>query len=120
MEDYRYRRRVNVTDQGDVAVVNFLDKKILDEANIQQIGDQLFALVEKDGRKKILLNFGNVEFLSSAALGKLITLHKKVHEAKGRLKLCMIRPELFEVFKITQLNKLFEIHGEEQEALNSF
>lgn len=120
MEDYRYRRRVQVVDQGDVAIVHFLEKKILDEGMIQQIGDQLFALVEKDGRKKILLNFGNVEFLSSAALGKLITLHKKVVEAKGRLKLCLIRPELFEVFKITQLNKLFEIHGEEQEALGAF
>ena len=120
MEDYRYRRRLSVIDQGDVAVVHFLDKKILDEANIQQIGDQLFALVEKDGRKKILLNFGNVEFLSSAALGKLITLHKKVQETKGLLKLCMIRPELLEVFKITQLNKLFDIRGEEQEALNTF
>jgi len=53
-------------------------KKILDEQNIQIIGEQLFSLIDELGRKKILLNFGNVEYMSSAALGKLITLNKKV------------------------------------------
>src|SRR5712691_5096712 len=67
------RRRLEVEDIGDVAVVNFVDKKILDEQNIQMIGDDLFRLVDELGRRKVLLNFGNVEFMSSAALGKLIT-----------------------------------------------
>ena len=70
------RRRLEVEDIGDVTVVNFTDKKILDEQNIQVIGEQLFSLVDELGRRKILLNFGNVEFLSSAALGKLITLNR--------------------------------------------
>jgi anti-sigma B factor antagonist len=61
-----------------VTVVNFTDRKILDEQNIQVIGEQLFSLVDELGRKKILLNFSNVEYLSSAALGKFITLNKKV------------------------------------------
>ena len=67
------RRRLEVEDIGDITVVNFVDKKILDEQNIQVIGEQLFSLVDELGRNKILLNFKNVEFLSSAALGKLIT-----------------------------------------------
>jgi anti-sigma B factor antagonist len=72
------RRRLEVEDIGDVTVVNFVDRRILDEQNIQVIGEQLFSLVDEVGRRKILLNFGNVEFLSSAALGKLIALHKKL------------------------------------------
>jgi anti-sigma B factor antagonist len=76
------RRRLEVEDIGDIAVVNFVDKKILDEQNIQMIGDDLFRLVDELGRRKVLLNFGNVEFMSSAALGKLITLHRKLR-AKG-------------------------------------
>ncbi len=63
---------------GDVTVVRFVDRKILDEGNIQEIGQELFDLVEKEGCKKLLLNFSTVDFLSSAALGKLITLDKKV------------------------------------------
>ena len=114
------RRRLEVEDIGDVSVVSFTDKKILDEQNIQVIGEQLFSLVDELGRKKLLLNFGNVEYLSSAALGKLITLNKKLQAAGGRLILCNIDPQIYEVFEITKLNKLFNIHKEEQAALQAF
>jgi len=114
------RRRLEVEDIGDVTVVNFTDRKILDEQNIQVIGEQLFSLVDEAGRKKILLNFGNVEYLSSAALGKLITLNKKLQTAGGKLILCNIDPQIYEVFEITKLNKLFNIKAEEQAALQEF
>jgi anti-sigma B factor antagonist len=114
------RRRLEVEDIGDVTVINFVDKKILDEQNIQIIGEQLFGLVDQEGRRKLLLNFGNVEYLSSAALGKLITLNKKLQGAGGRLILCNIDPQIYEVFEITKLDKFFNIQKEEQAALQSF
>ena len=114
------RSRLQTETIGDVLVVNFIDRKILDEQNIQIIGEQLFSLVDEAGRRKILLNFGNVEYLSSAALGKLITLNKKLQAAGGRLILCNIDPQIYEVFEITKLNKLFNIHKEEQAALQAF
>jgi anti-sigma B factor antagonist len=114
------RRRLELEELGDVTVVSFTDRKILDEQNIQIIGDQLFSLVDEQGRKKILLNFGNVEYMSSAALGKLITLNKKVNTAGGRLVLCNIDPQIREVFEITKLDKLFVIKSDEQEGLQVF
>ncbi len=114
------RRRLEAEEIGDVTVVSFMDRKILDEQNIQIIGEQLFSLVDESGRKKLLLNFGNVEYMSSAALGKLITLNKKVQAAGGRLVLCNIDPQIREVFEITKLDKLFVIRGDEQEALQEF
>jgi anti-sigma B factor antagonist len=114
------RRRLEVEDNGDVTVVNFIDKKILDEQNIQKIGEDLFSLVDELGRKKVLLNFGNVEYLSSAALGKFITLNKKVQGAGGKLVMCNINDDIFEVFEITKLNKLFNILKDEQSALQAF
>ncbi|WP_020473117.1 STAS domain-containing protein [Zavarzinella formosa] len=114
------KRRLEVEDSGDISVVNFVDKKILDEQNIQMIGDDLFRLVDELGRRKILLNFGNVEFLSSAALGKLITMNRKVQAVRGKLILCNITKEIREVFEITKLDKLFTIMGDEQAALQAF
>jgi anti-sigma B factor antagonist len=113
-------RRIDVSKVGDVTVVKFLDKKILDEAGIQELGAELFALVEHDNRRSMVLNFSNVDFLSSAALGKLITLDRKMKSAKGRLKMSNIRPEILEVFQITKLNKVFDIRGEEAEAISAF
>jgi anti-sigma B factor antagonist len=114
------RRRLEVEESGDVTIVQFIDRKILDEQNIQKIGEDLFSLVEELGRRKILLNFGNVEYLSSAALGKFITLNKKVQAAHGKLILCNIDPNIYEVFEITKLNKLFNIQKKEQDALQAF
>ena len=74
--------RLDLDDIGDVTVATFIDKKILDEANINEVGKQLFALIDEDGRRKIVLDFSVVEYLSSAALGKLITMDKKAKGAK--------------------------------------
>jgi len=113
-------RRLDVNEVGDVAVVRFRDQKIIEDINIQELGHELFRLVEVDNHRKILLNFSAVDFLSSAALGKLITLGKKVDTHEGVLKFSNIRPEIYEVFAITRLNRLFDIKDDEADALAAF
>ena len=112
--------RLDVSEVGDVTVVRFVDRKILDATNIEELGTELFDLIEKENREKLLLNFTDVEFLSSAALNKLIILDKKIKTNGGRLKLTNLRPEIHEVFVITRLNQLFDISEEEADALESF
>ncbi len=114
------RRLLRLETIDGVTVVSFVESKIVTEESIQEVGEQLYSLVEEQGHQKLLLNFGNVQYLSSAALGKLITLKKKVGAVKGQLKLCCIHPDLLEVFKITRLDTVFEIYPEEQAALDSF
>jgi len=113
-------RRLEVNEVGDVTVVHFRDQKIIEDLRIQELGQELFQLVETEKRKKLVLNFSSVDFLSSAALGKLITLDKKVKASSGVLKLCNIRPEIYEVFAITKLNRLFDIRRDEGDALAAF
>lgn len=113
-------RRLDVNEVGDVMVVHFRDQKIIEDLGIQELGQELFQLVESGNCRKIVLNFSAVDFLSSAALGKLITLDKKVKAKAGKLKLCNIRPEIYEVFAITRLNRLFDIKDEEADALAAF
>jgi len=110
-------RRIEVSDSASVSVVRFLDQKIIDPEAIQELGQELFDLVEKDDRKKLVLNFSNVEFLSSAALGKLITFEKKSKRNDSQLILTNISPEIFQVFAITNLDKLFQIKDTEADAL---
>jgi anti-sigma B factor antagonist len=114
------RSHLRLEKIGGITVVSFVDTKIVTEENIQEVGDQLYSLVEDEGHKELLLNFGNVQYLSSAALGKLINLKKKVGAVKGVLKLCCIHPDLLEVFKITRLDQVFQIHKDEQSALDKF
>lgn len=113
-------RRIETEEIGDVTVVRFVDRRILDEQNIQVIGDQLFALVDNERRTKILLDFGTVEYLSSAALGRLLNLNKKIEKVHGQLRLCRIKPEILDVFQITRLDKVFKIFDDQGVALESF
>lgn len=113
-------RRIDIEDINGVTVARLLEKKILDEANIEALGQELFALVDKDGRRKVILDFTHVEYLSSAALGKLITMHKKMMTAKGKLVLCSIRKEIHEVFRITQIDKILKLCGTLDDALGMF
>ena len=113
-------QRLNVTDHKDVKVVDFVDSKILDEANIAEIGQHLTGLVAAKDRPKILLDFAKVDHLSSAALGMLINVNNKVKERNGQLRLASIKPQILEVFEITKLNKLFKILPTKTEALANF
>jgi anti-sigma B factor antagonist len=61
-----------------------------------------------------------VDHLSSAALGMLINVNKKVKEQNGQLRLTNIKQQIYEVFVITKLNKLFRILPTRAEGLSSF
>ena len=111
---------LTVSKSNEVSVVEFSDRKILEELSITELGDELSKVVGAAPQPKLLLNFSNVEHLSSAALGMLIKLNKEVSEQGGQLKLSDIAPQIYEVFKITRLNKLFEIHDTAEQALATF
>lgn len=111
------RPRLNLENVDGITVVSFTDTKIVTEDQIQEVGDELYALAEDGTKKKILLNFGNVQYCSSTVLGKLVTLKRRIDAAKGKLKLCCIHPDLLVPFKLTGLDRVFEIHAEEQGAL---
>ncbi|GMV96293.1 MAG: STAS domain-containing protein [Phycisphaerae bacterium] len=112
--------RLFIQPVRDVTVVNFSDASILDTQVVQQIGEELYDLVDKQARRKLILDFDKVRFLSSSALGVLITLRKKADAIKGKVVLCNMRDELRKVFKITNLDKMFEFYESEEKALGSY
>ena len=111
---------LTVKNSNGVSVVQFSDRKILEEFSISEIGEELAKLVDGSAGIKLLVSFKSVDHLSSAALGMLITLNKRVSEAKGKLRLSDISPQIYEVFKITRLNKMFDIHDTAEGALSGF
>jgi len=113
-------RRLDVSEVGSVTMVHFRDQRISEDPRIEEMGQELFHLVEGKNCKKLLLNFASVDFLSSAALGKLITLDKKAKTRGRTLKMSNICPELFQTFSVTRLDRLFDIASTEADALAAF
>lgn len=105
---------------GEVLVVGFTDSKILDSQRIEQVGKELQESVPNAHHKKLLLNFRGVSFMSSAMITKLVMLNKACKAQDVALKFCEVSPNVLEVFKITKLNKLFDIQEGEEKAVGSF
>ena len=112
--------RIKVSEQDGVSIVRFVDKKIVDSGSIEQLGDELNALVLEDKRSNLLLNFEGVDFLSSAALNKLISLNGHAKKISGRIKISNLREEIREVFKISKLDRWFDIRTTQEDALAAF
>lgn len=115
---YKY---LQLADRGEVLVARVRHASILDQAVIDEIGSELKqAALEASSNHKLLLDFREVSFMSSAMLGALLQLSKRCKADKTKLKLCHISPELMEVFKITKLNKIFEIYPDEAAGLAAY
>lgn len=93
----------------DVTFVTFVDERIVDEEQVRELKESLEPVIEKNENKKLILNFVNVKFMTSALLGLLVRIHKKVRELNGRLQLSNLDPNLHKIFEITQLTKVFDI-----------
>ncbi len=102
---------------GGVTVVVPTDTKILEEEQIQSLEKTFMSLIEQNAGVRLLIDFSHVQFLTSSVLGLLIRLSRRVSQAEGRLRLCSIAPKILEIFKITRLDKVFEIYKDRQQAL---
>jgi anti-sigma B factor antagonist len=100
-------RRIHCDDFGEVTAVRFTQPVVLDDAVVQSAGDDLFRLVDELGRRKILFDFGNLEFVTSAILGKFITLYRKLKMTGGRLVLCRLNRDLLDIFRVVKLDRIF-------------
>ena len=110
-------KRFKTKKVGDVTAVCFCESRILDALEIEELGGDLYRLLEGESSAKLLLDFSAVQFLSSAMLGKLISLNGKVKARGGLLKLCGIQPNILEVFRICCLDRVFDIKADELDAL---
>jgi anti-sigma B factor antagonist len=109
--------KISIEYADNATIVSFTDEKILEERDIKALQDSIMSIVEQAKRIKLILDFGNVRFLSSAVLGLLIRLSKRIYEQDGQLKLCNISPKIFEIFKITRLTSTFDIYKDVESAI---
>lgn len=93
----------------DVTIATFNDVTILDEQQIRGLEAELLAAVANNGEKRLILDFENVQFMSSAFLGLLVKVHKRAIDAGGTLQLYNLDPKVHKIFEITKLTKIFDI-----------
>jgi anti-anti-sigma factor len=107
-------------DFGDVTVLRLKVPMLYADETTAGLFEQASAVVVEDHRCRLVLNCGVVEFLASMALGKLVSLMRKVHSVGGRLTLCKVHRTVQELLQVTHLSDILLSYNDEQEAVRSF
>lgn len=110
-------KKIEVREVGDVTVVSFKDSRV---EKAKPIKEDFLALLKDGKREKFLVSFANVSLLSAGVLAVLITFDKELKSRKRLLRLCSLLPEIYDVFSLTRLDRLFMIKHDEAEGLASF
>ena len=113
-------RVLDVESLGQVTLARVICRRLWDEEETQALGHQLSHLLEQGGCRQLVVSLARAEAVSSAALGRLIALHKRAVALGGRLALCHLNPHLREGLDVARLSDFFHIYGDEQEAALSF
>ncbi|NOR52937.1 MAG: anti-sigma factor antagonist [Candidatus Aminicenantes bacterium] len=110
---------INSREKGDVIIFD-----IEGEIRRSDVSDVTLHQLVKDqldtGRRNILLNFQNVEFIDSFGVGEILASYISIHNLGGKLKIAKISKKLYLVFQVTMLTKVLEIFDEEEVALDSY
>ncbi|WP_318387088.1 STAS domain-containing protein [Microbacterium maritypicum] len=106
--------------KDEILTIYLLDARVLEESQLEQLFQEIMAEIEKTTEDRVILDFQKVQFMSSSMLGKLVAIHKKCKEFKVKLKFSAIDKEILQVFKITKLDKLFDIEPDEAAARTAF
>ena len=105
-------------DVGDVAVVDFSGKITLGE------GSAMLRKMVRDlitgGRRKILLNLADVDYIDSSGIGELVGAYTSVRSASGELKLVYLTKRVHDLIQITRLFTVFDVQPDEAAAVRSF
>ncbi len=104
----------------DVAVATFGRRTYADRDTVTAMFKELCDRVEAGEFSNLVVNGARLEYVSSATLGKLMTLSRLVTTAQGALKLCSLEPQFHDILRTTRLSEVFEMYDDEEPALASF
>jgi anti-sigma B factor antagonist len=100
---------ITVKQEDDAVLCGFTLSRLTDEENIEELGRELFLLVDQLNFQKIAISMKGVEYVTSSVLGKLISLHRKLHRSGGLLVLHDAGSALSEILRTSHLLEYFRI-----------
>ena len=99
----------DVTEDGDTVTVRLVSPQVINDQKMEVMAQELNRIAARLSGRVMRIDFGNVEYLQSSVLGKLVNLNRKITPEVGRLILCNLRPSVHKVFVITRLEQIFTI-----------
>ena len=109
---------INQRQAGDVTILDLSGKITIGEGSVQ-LREAVRGLLD-EGKKKILLNLGDVSYVDSSGIGELVSSYTTVGNNGGHLKLLNLTKKIKDLLMITKLLTVFQTFDNEQEAISKF
>ncbi len=113
------KAQLNISTVDDVVIVSFAGASIGMLSGIDEMAQHLRNYVAEESPKKMVVDFEGVKFFSSQVLGLLVDVWRKLTEYDGKVLICQINPQLSRVFKITNLDRIFEFYPDRSAAIEA-
>jgi anti-sigma B factor antagonist len=105
-------------DIGTTTVVDISGRITLGEGSAMLRG--LVRQLLDHGRKHIILNLADVNYIDSSGIGELVSSFTAVRKEGGELKLLNLTKKVHDLLLITKLFTVFDVHNDEHKAIASF
>ena len=96
-----------------------LDGRIVLGEESNSLREKLKSLTD-DGKKKIVLNMANIEYIDSAGVGTLVAAHISAKTQGASVRICHLGRKFHEVLQIAKLLTVFDEYDTEVAAVSSF
>jgi anti-sigma B factor antagonist len=110
---------IQISTDGNVTIVSFGTETITGLSGLEQINERLRTLIADNRPAKIVVDFEGVKFFSSQVLGLLVDVWRRLSDYGGIMLISGINPQLNRVFKITNLDKIFEFYPDRASAVKA-
>ena len=111
-----YYQTILREEKDDVSVLRFKEDTIREGSFLEQAHEDLQEFAEKVGGK-VILDFANLEFISSAGISLVLWLSELLRSQGGRLVICEAGPDVLEIFKVGKLDTILQFHDTADDAL---
>lgn len=99
-------------------VVSFRDHLLLDAGVIEQIEEYFKGLTCGRPEGRLVIDFANVQALSSKMLGVLVTAHNELCKQDGKIALANLHSTLQKLLQVTRLSELFSMYPDRESAID--
>jgi anti-sigma B factor antagonist len=110
---------IEIILEGKAGVATFREASITDIGQVAEIFGAVKEFIEENQPAAIIFDFDGVGFFSSPVLGMLLEVRAEMERQQGKVMICGINPQLYRVFKITSLDKIFTFYADRASAVKT-
>jgi len=110
---------IKLETEDDITIISFTTPTISCLCHVEEVAADVRTFIDRQKPRRIIVDFTGVKFFSSQVLGMLVDIWKRLNKIDGRVVISGINPDLSRVFKITNLDTIFEFRPDRISALET-